>query len=223
MIQNRVAAAAQPRDLPYSPKFNTNLPRRFHSLDPASLVKRIEHGDCEAAADLYTWLKRSMTWRFLNSHLAMQRVEDQVHDAFLIILSAIRTGKLRDPNSLLGFSKVIVKRRVAIELSEEIEERASGISGPQAQSEEAVSDSNVEDLTYARQRVKVMRDALDGLNPQRREILERFYLKEQSRERICAEMGLTETQFRLLKSRAKAQAAQIAQRRMGRPLEFVPE
>ena len=36
-----------------------------------------------------------------------------------------------------------------------------------------------------------------------REVLTRFYLHEQTQEQICAEMGLSETQFRLLKSRAK--------------------
>jgi hypothetical protein len=43
------------------------------------------------------------------------------------------------------------------------------------------------------------------------EVLSRFYLREQPRERIQLEMGLTETQFHLLKSRAKARLTRLIQ------------
>jgi RNA polymerase sigma-70 factor, ECF subfamily len=42
-----------------------------------------------------------------------------------------------------------------------------------------------------------------------REILIRFYLKEQSAEEVCRKMELTQTQFRLIKSRAKARFGQL--------------
>jgi DNA-directed RNA polymerase specialized sigma24 family protein len=55
---------------------------------------------------------------------------------------------------------------------------------------------------------------LNGLSPRDREVLVRFYLREQSAEEICRELGLTETQFRLIKSRAKARYGKLGQRRM---------
>jgi RNA polymerase sigma-70 factor (ECF subfamily) len=42
--------------------------------------------------------------------------------------------------------------------------------------------------------------------------LTRFYLKEQPQEQICREMDLSETQFRLLKSRAKAKFGEIGRK-----------
>jgi Protein of unknown function (DUF2384) len=45
---------------------------------------------------------------------------------------------------------------------------------------------------------------LAALSAKEREVLTRFYLREQSAERICREMDLSHTDFRLLKSRAKA-------------------
>jgi hypothetical protein len=42
------------------------------------------------------------------------------------------------------------------------------------------------------------------MSPNDRELLTRFYLEEQSQERVCEQMNLTATQFRLLKNRAKA-------------------
>jgi DNA-directed RNA polymerase specialized sigma subunit len=45
-----------------------------------------------------------------------------------------------------------------------------------------------------------------------REILDRFYVQEQTQEQICEEMGLSYNQFRLLKSRAKARFGELGRR-----------
>jgi DNA-directed RNA polymerase specialized sigma24 family protein len=57
-----------------------------------------------------------------------------------------------------------------------------------------------------------LKRALRELTPKDREVLERFYMREQSKRQICRELNLTETQFRLLKSRAKATLIQAAKR-----------
>ena len=59
-----------------------------------------------------------------------------------------------------------------------------------------------------------MREVLRALSARDREILTRFYLDEQSQEAICCEMELSETQFRLLKSRAKARFGEIGKRKL---------
>jgi DNA-directed RNA polymerase specialized sigma24 family protein len=59
-----------------------------------------------------------------------------------------------------------------------------------------------------------MKSALESLSKRDRDILIRFYLKEQSQEQICQEMALTETQFRLLKSRAKAKFGDIGRKKL---------
>jgi DNA-directed RNA polymerase specialized sigma subunit len=59
-----------------------------------------------------------------------------------------------------------------------------------------------------------MRVVLASLSPRDRNILERFYLQEQTQEQICEEMSLSETQFRLLKSRAKARFGEIGKKRL---------
>ncbi len=55
-----------------------------------------------------------------------------------------------------------------------------------------------------------------GISGRDREILTRFYLMEQSQQQICDQMCLTETQFRLLKSRAKARFGELGKRRLAR-------
>jgi DNA-directed RNA polymerase specialized sigma24 family protein len=47
-----------------------------------------------------------------------------------------------------------------------------------------------------------------------RDILTRFYLHEQSQEQICQDMNISETQFRLLKSRAKARFGEMGKKKL---------
>jgi DNA-directed RNA polymerase specialized sigma24 family protein len=54
---------------------------------------------------------------------------------------------------------------------------------------------------------------LNSINKRDREVLIRFYLDEQSPEEICRAMNLTETQFRLIQSRAKARFGELGKRR----------
>ena len=58
-----------------------------------------------------------------------------------------------------------------------------------------------------RQKAELMQSALAALSQRDRDILVRFYLKEQPQEQICREMALTETQFRLLSRAPKPSLA----------------
>ena len=55
---------------------------------------------------------------------------------------------------------------------------------------------------------------LKGISRRDREILIRFYLLEESQELICRKMNLTDTQFRLLKSRAKARFGELGKKKL---------
>src|SRR2546426_6582513 len=63
----------------------------------------------------------------------------------------------------------------------------------------------------AKERKALVEAALSALSAPDREILTRFFLYEQSQDEICAELKLTDTQFRLLKSRAKARFGKLGQ------------
>lgn len=62
--------------------------------------------------------------------------------------------------------------------------------------------------------------ALSALSERDREILVRVYLKEQTPEQICREMALSETQFRLLKSRARAKFLEVSKTKRSKQTYF---
>jgi DNA-directed RNA polymerase specialized sigma24 family protein len=55
---------------------------------------------------------------------------------------------------------------------------------------------------------------LQSIPKRDREVLTRFYLNEESVDEICKNMDLSETQFRLIKSRAKARFGELGKRRL---------
>jgi RNA polymerase sigma-70 factor (ECF subfamily) len=80
------------------------------------------------------------------------------------------------------------------------------------------SRSNPEQAAIQNQNEDIARRVLESVSPRDREILIRFYLEEQAAEQICDEMDLTETQFRLLKSRAKDRFGELAKRKVTKRL-----
>ena len=72
------------------------------------------------------------------------------------------------------------------------------------------------ELTHDSKRMSLVQAAMRRLGPVDRELLTRFYLDEQAQNQICNEMGLTDTQFRLLKSKAMTKLAGSSRKTVSR-------
>jgi RNA polymerase sigma-70 factor (ECF subfamily) len=183
------------------------------AVDWVALVQQVSKGEDAGMELLYKLFSRGIRY-YLCRQLGAQELEDKVHDTFLIVVHAIQRGDLREPERLMGFVRTIVRRQVAAYIDEAVHLRRDQAD---LDSGQAVADAklNPEQIAIARQRAELMRLVLESLSRRDREILERFYLQEQSQEQICEEMSLSETQFRLLKSRAKARFGEIGRKKLG--------
>jgi DNA-directed RNA polymerase specialized sigma24 family protein len=112
----------------------------------------------------------------------------------------------------MGYVRTVVKRQIAASI--DIAVQARRMRADFEGSMFSVSDwrDNPERSVIARQRAEIARKVLNGVSRRDREILNRFYVLEQSQERICADMKLSYNQFRLLKSRAKARFGELGKR-----------
>jgi|HubBroStandDraft_4_1064222.scaffolds.fasta_scaffold27671_3 RNA polymerase sigma-70 factor (ECF subfamily) len=177
-----------------------------------NLVERIHKGEESGMEELYRLFGRGIRY-YLCRQLGHQELDDKVHDTFVIVVQAIRRGELREPERLMGFVRTVVRRQVAAYIDEAVHSRRDELNldlGVRV----ADRRNNPEQSAAFRQKVDLMLDVLNDLSERDREILTRFYLDEQSQETICREMILTETQFRLLKSRAKARFGEIGKRKL---------
>lgn len=181
-------------------------------VDWHELVGRVQRGDNSGLEDLYSLFARGIRF-YLCRQLGPQELDDKVHDAFLIVVQAIRRGDLREPERLMGFVRTVVRRQVAAYIDDVVHSRREELHldvGVRV----ADNRKNPEQNAAFQQKVEFMTTILSSLSDRDREILSRFYLQEQPQEQICEEMNLTETQFRLLKSRAKARFGELGKRKL---------
>jgi len=176
------------------------------------LVGRIRSGEIDGMAELYHLFSKGIRF-YLCRQLGPQELDDKVHDTFVVVVQAIRKGELREPERLMGFVRTIVRRQVAAHIDRVVHSRREQMD-LDATVRIADPRGNPEEAAIFRQRVDLIRRVLGELAERDREILTRFYLHEQSQEEICSEMALTETQFRLLKSRAKARFGELGKKKL---------
>jgi RNA polymerase sigma-70 factor, ECF subfamily len=195
----------------HSPNMPEAAAQPFEILDWTGTVDRIRAGDPLAMTELYSVFTRGIRYLLLRS-LGMEELDDRVHDCFLIVTEAIRSGELRDPARLMGYVRTVVRRHIAAGIEEAINKRRTTVEFEE--SVFSISDwkNNPEQNLVVRQRAEIARRVFNGVSRRDREILSRFYLQEQPQEQICEEMGLSYNQFRLLKSRAKARFGKLGQR-----------
>jgi RNA polymerase sigma factor (sigma-70 family) len=175
------------------------------------LVDRIRAGESAALEELYNIFSKGIRF-YLCRQLGPQELDDKVHDTFLIVVQTIQKGELRDPERLMGFVRTIVRRQVAAHIDEVVHLRKEKLD---VDTDVTVPDRrrNPEEKAIGLETENLMVRVLRSMAPRDREILTRFYIKEQTQEQICEEMGLTSTQFRLLKSRAKARFGALGRKR----------
>lgn len=176
----------------------------------ARVVDGIRDGNEGAEQGLYTAVSTCARLRLFH-HVDPQVVDDHVQEILMIVVTAIRSGELRDPARLMGFVRTVTRRQVAAHIRGSIHRRrrlvrvdATIVAAPSEQSPEA--------RMAMQQKIDAACMVLGKLCARDREILLRFYYHEQDSGQICNEMGLTGTQFRLYKSRALAKCCDLADR-----------
>ena len=175
-----------------------------------AIVSRIRAGDSAACEELYSTAFQDIRRWFLR--VGDPHADDRTHDTYLATILAIMKGDPRDPGRLPGFIRVMAHRQFCSSLRRRQKSRAREV----AAEEYALSDPNadLDSAILVRQKQGWVQSALRHLPARQRDILERFYVLDQDPRQICAEMRLSENQFRLLKWRAKSRFVAIAQRRM---------
>ena len=175
-----------------------------------NIVERIRDGDSAASEELYArvlrWLKYAC-----RSRLVPDESDDRVQETYLAVVKAIQNGELREPEKLIGFIRVIGHRQYCAYLKRRDKSRSSQ-AGHEVFEGSSRSRFDPEHDVLGNERRSFAQRVLAQLAPREREILERFYIREESPDCICKKMNLTSNQFRLLKWRAKAKVTITARK-----------
>jgi len=145
---------------------------------------------------------------YLCRQLGPQDLDDRVHEAFMTITASIRRGNLREPERLMGYVRTVVRRQVAAHI-EGVMAARSNRADSQLRPPLCDHHPDPEHEMIEQQATEVALRVLQSLPERDREVLVRFYLDEQTPQQICVALGLTGTQFRLIKSRAKQRFGEL--------------
>ncbi len=182
------------------------------SVDWTALIDKVRAGSADGLDQLYRLFARGIRFHICRQ-LGPMELDDKVHDTFLVIVEALQKGDLREPDRLMGFVRTIVRRQISAYISAHVQKKREEVdldSGLRIH-----SFSNSPEQSAMSQETRLMIDrVLSRMTDRDREILTRFYLYEQSQDQICDEMGLSDTQFRLLKSRAKARFGELGRKKI---------
>ena len=181
-----------------------DIVRRIIAGDPAAedeIVRRYEHG----VAVIIDHIVRSPS-----------TTEDLSQETFRIVLQKLRRGDLRQPESLSGFV-CSVARNAAINYIRRSKRSSSReeIGGAEHIPDHAPSQL---DRIVTKERAEVVRQVILELKLERdRDVLFRYYIAEEDKDRICLDLGLTRTQFNNVIYRALARFKELYVRKVGKP------
>jgi RNA polymerase sigma-70 factor, ECF subfamily len=170
--------------------------------DPARLVQRILAGERSAEEELvrrYSCGVAVMVRRIVREPSA---TDDLYQETFRIVLEKVRQGDLRESERLSGFV-CGVARNLAIEY---LRRPRQMTSLEEVEDTALVADQVPDQLStlLEEEKVKAVRQVLQELATVRdREILRRFYLLEEDKNRICASLGLSNLHFNRVLYRAR--------------------
>lgn len=148
-------------------------------------------------------------------------LEDHVHDIFVRLFRFIARGNVRYPDYMKTLIGIVTRREIGKIIRLRVRQ------GHSIEYEEGLDEApwsyrnstDAERQMIQSERAKLVQRTLDLLKPQQKEILLRFYVEHEPWREIARDMGLTDKNFRLRKSRAKASFGVIGKKLMRPPLK----
>ena len=170
---------------------------------PADLVRRIQAGDRRAEEELVERYGEGLTFLLRRWTRDREAAADLYQESFQLAIEKIRRGELRDPDRLPGFL-----RSLARNLSTHHYRRESSRGNretPIATEFEPPDQSPGQLGALLRQeKIGLVRRLLSELPVERdRQILLRFYLREEDKERIREDFGLSRAELNVVLFRAR--------------------
>ncbi|HSS49154.1 MAG TPA: sigma-70 family RNA polymerase sigma factor [Thermoanaerobaculia bacterium] len=186
--------------------------------EPARLVARIQAGDRDAEADLVA--------RFSHGLLLMLRrlaqnpaLADDLHQETLaLVLEKIRRAEVREPEKLAGFIRSTARNLFIADRRKEaryrpLDDGREEDEGPRPETLLADRGPAPLDKVLAGEEARQAQRLLGELRYDRdRQVLLRFYLSDESKEEICADLEIEPERFNVVLFRARERLRELWER-----------
>lgn len=189
------------------------------ALDPASdlpeaLAARIQAGDRRAEERVVEIYGRGVAILLDRHTNGRPEAEDLFQDTFRLVLEKLRRGELREPAKLPGFLAQVA-RSLAIEHYRKTTRRKTEADSEAVDLAVAPGASPLSGMLESENASLVRRVIRELGNERDREILLRFYIAEEDKDRIAADHGLSSLQFNRVLHRARQRYKELFLERTG--------
>jgi RNA polymerase sigma-70 factor, ECF subfamily len=183
--------------------------------DVADLVRRIQAGDAAAESELVARFSRGLLL-MLRRLVQNPALADDLHQETLaLVLGKVRRGEVREPERLAGFIRGTARNLFIADRRKEA--RYHPLDGGReeeggARPEPALADRGPAplDRVLADEEARQVRRLLDELRFERdRQLLLRFYVSDDSKEQICADLEIEPERFHQVLFRARERLREL--------------
>jgi RNA polymerase sigma-70 factor (ECF subfamily) len=190
-------------------------PEPAQQSTPAELAARICAGDRAAEEELVARYGRGVSVILRHIGSTREAADDLYQEVFVLALVKIRRGELRDPERLSGFISSLA-RNLAIEYYRRHAPAKSHAPFEEATSAATPAPSPLHCVLRIEDALLVRRVLAEMPLERDRQVLYRFYIGEEDKERICLELNLTSLQFNRVLHRARERFRELFERATGR-------
>ncbi|HEX4959447.1 MAG TPA: sigma-70 family RNA polymerase sigma factor [Thermoanaerobaculia bacterium] len=175
------------------------------------LVRRIAAGDTSAEGELVQRYSRGILYLLRRLVSSPELAEDLHQETFRIVLERLRKRELDDPAGLAGFLRGTARNLAAAE------HRKTGRRRTEADPEvleQAVHPAPGQLQTVLLdEEANIVRRLISELPTDRdQQLLMRFYVAEEEKERICSDLGLDSLHFNRVLFRARQRFRELLER-----------
>ncbi|HTD24666.1 MAG TPA: sigma-70 family RNA polymerase sigma factor [Terriglobales bacterium] len=177
---------------------------------PADLVRRILAGEPSAEEELVCRYTRGVTIIVRRIVKDPSVTEDLCQETFRLVLEKVRRGDLREAERLSGFVCSLA-RNLAIDYFRQAARRET-LEDMEATRPLPDPAPDQLSLLLQKEKAKAIRQVLKELKSERdREVLYRFYIAEEEKDQICADLGLSSLHFNRVLYRARERFRELCE------------
>jgi RNA polymerase sigma-70 factor (ECF subfamily) len=183
----------------------------------ADIVARIRRGDAGAETELWERYCRGLLFLLRRRTRDPDLAQDLRQETFRIALEKLRKDGLDDPEKLAAYLRGIAVNLVSGDWRKRSRQNTSADTEVVERTADTVS--SVQDSVTRADLAALIRRLIEELGVERdREMLLRFYIREEDKESICTELAITPLHFNrvLFRARQRFRALLLREERRGK-------